>query len=107
MRDSSVALAFAQVGIGTVEAPSTEHWQGPTEIPEDADAERVLEPVDTRQPAAPLMLISPPAWRDVPLEPMRWLATNRISAGDVTILSGDGGGGKTTIALQLAIAVER
>jgi RecA-family ATPase len=38
---------------------------------------------------------------------MRWLATNRIPAGDVTILSGDGGGGKTTVALQLAIAVER
>jgi RecA-family ATPase len=36
---------------------------------------------------------------------MRWLATNRIPAGDVTILSGDGGGGKTTIALQLAGAV--
>jgi RecA-family ATPase len=38
---------------------------------------------------------------------MRWLATNRIPAGDVTILSGDGGGGKTTVALQLAVAVER
>jgi RecA-family ATPase len=36
---------------------------------------------------------------------MRWLATNRIPAGDVTILSGDGGGGKTTTALQLAVSV--
>jgi RecA-family ATPase len=57
--------------------------------------------------AAPLKLVCPPAWRDVPLEPMRWLATNRIPAGDVTILSGDGGGGKTTVALQLAIGVEQ
>jgi RecA-family ATPase len=56
---------------------------------------------------AALSLICPPAWRDIPLEPMRWLATNRIPAGDVTILSGDGGGGKTTVALQLAVAVER
>jgi RecA-family ATPase len=55
--------------------------------------------------AAPLVLICPAAWRGVPLEPMRWLATNRIPAGDVTILSGDGGGGKTTVALQLAQAV--
>jgi RecA-family ATPase len=38
---------------------------------------------------------------------MRWLATNRIPAGDATILSGDGGGGKTTVALQLAVAVEQ
>ena len=36
---------------------------------------------------------------------MRWLATSRIPAGDVTILSGDGGGGKTTTALQLAVSV--
>jgi RecA-family ATPase len=36
---------------------------------------------------------------------MRWLATNWIPAGDVSILSGDGGGGKTTVALQLAVAV--
>ncbi|WP_213740948.1 AAA family ATPase [Bradyrhizobium sp. dw_411] len=60
------------------------------------------------QPAVQrLQLVCPPAWRDVPLEPMRWLATNRIPAGDVTILSGDGGGGKTTVALQLAVSVER
>src|SRR5260221_4993295 len=38
---------------------------------------------------------------------MRWLATSRIPAGDVTILSGDGGGGKPTVALQLAVSVER
>lgn len=55
----------------------------------------------------PLQLISPPNWRDVPLPAMRWLATHRIPAQDATILSGDGGGGKTTVALQLAVAVER
>jgi RecA-family ATPase len=52
----------------------------------------------------PLRLVCPQAWRNLPLEPMRWLATNRIPAGDVTILSGDRGGGKTTVALQLAVA---
>ncbi|MGF6309953.1 RecA-family ATPase [Bradyrhizobium sp. i1.8.4] len=65
------------------------------------------EPAGEPPQAAPLRLICPPAWRDVPLEDMRWLATNRIPAGDATILSGDGGGGKTTVALQLAVAVER
>ena len=34
-----------------------------------------------------------------------WLATERIIANDAIILSGDGGGGKTTIALQLAVSV--
>src|SRR5262249_25448466 len=57
------------------------------------------------QPARPFTLGQPTAWRGRPVEPMRWLATNRIPADDVTILSGDGGGGKTTIALQLAAAV--
>jgi RecA-family ATPase len=55
--------------------------------------------------APPLALITPPQWRGVPIPPMRWLATNRIPMGDVTILSGDGGGGKTTLALQLAVGV--
>lgn len=58
-------------------------------------------------PAAALTLVCPPAWHGVPVPAMRWLATNRIPAGDVTILSGDGGGGKTTVALQLAVAVEQ
>jgi RecA-family ATPase len=61
----------------------------------------------TLDPIEPLTLVSPQAWKGAPLEPMRWLATNRIPAGDATILSGDGGGGKTTVALQLAVAVER
>jgi RecA-family ATPase len=75
----------------------------PTEYPESADG----EPDQAPAPARPLATVCPPAWRDVPLEPMRWLATRRIPASDVTILSGDGGGGKTTVALQLAVSVER
>jgi RecA-family ATPase len=52
-----------------------------------------------------LELETPAQWCGVPIPPMRWLATNRIPADDTVILSGDGGGGKTTIALQLAVAV--
>lgn len=52
----------------------------------------------------PLALVAPAAWRGVPLQPMRWLALHRIPAADVTILSGDGGGGKTTVALQCGVA---
>jgi RecA-family ATPase len=86
--------------------PQDEDYQGPTEYPDIADGESDFAAEMPTQPA-PLTLVCPPAWRDVPLEPMRWLATNRIPAGDVTILSGDGGGGKTTVALQLAVAVEQ
>lgn len=57
-------------------------------------------------PRTPMRLICPSQWRGQPVPPMRWLATNRIPARDVTILSGDGGGGKTMVALQLAVAVE-
>jgi RecA-family ATPase len=79
------------------------------EYPESADGLPDHEPMNGASTVVrpPLALICPPAWRDVPLPPMRWLATHRIPAGDATILSGDGGGGKTTVALQLAIAVER
>lgn len=64
------------------------------------------EPDEAPAEAVPLQLVCPPDWRGQGLPSVRWLATNRIPAGDVTILSGDGGGGKTTVALQLAVAVE-
>jgi RecA-family ATPase len=97
--------AFAPAGVVADQPPADDGYLGPTEYPDGADG----EPDFTMQavPATALALVCPPAWRDVPLEPMRWLATNRIPAGDVTILSGDGGGGKTTVALQLAVSVER
>jgi RecA-family ATPase len=92
------------------EAPRSEAEPPPVDSM-DAYGSDPVEPVAivTNQPPAPArpLLVCPPAWRDVPLEPMRWLATNRIPAADVTILSGDGGGGKTTVALQLAVSVER
>lgn len=71
------------------------------------DAEPDLEAQSQAQAPVPLHLICPPEWRDVALPPMRWLATHRIPAADATILSGDGGGGKTTVALQLAVSVEQ
>jgi RecA-family ATPase len=83
-----------------------------------ADPEPIVEPDSGTldEPAPPpravngkagasLRLTCPPDWRGIAIPPMRWLATHRIPADDVTILSGDGGGGKTTIAMQLAVAV--
>jgi RecA-family ATPase len=78
---------------------------GPEDYGLSADAVLLIGADD--EPVKPLHLISPPAWHDTPLPAMRWLATHRIPATDATILSGDGGGGKTTVALQLAVSVER
>lgn len=113
-RSSKVAEAFAirARARGDVDEPAPEQieppaWEGPTDIPASADGELIVEPLNgaTRAPAEPLTTITPATWRGTPIVPMRWLALNRIPANDVTILSGDGGAGKTTIALQLAVSV--
>ena len=44
-------------------------------------------------------------WKGVPIEPRRWIAHNRIPVGEPGIMSGDGGTGKTKLALQLAVAI--
>jgi RecA-family ATPase len=44
-------------------------------------------------------------WEGVPIEPRRWVAHNRIPVGEPGIMSGDGGTGKTKLALQLAAAI--
>lgn len=86
-----------------------DRWKHTGEPPPTTGFEgyRANAPKVILDPIEPLSLVSPSAWKGAPLEPMRWLATSRIPAGDATILSGDGGGGKTTVALQLAVAVER
>jgi RecA-family ATPase len=44
-------------------------------------------------------------WEGVPVEPRRWIAPNRIPVGEPGIMSGDGGTGKTKLALQFAVAI--
>jgi RecA-family ATPase len=44
-------------------------------------------------------------WEDVPIEPRRWLVSNRIPTGEPGLLSGDGGSGKTKLVLQLGVSV--
>ena len=103
-----IRAAFGPVALRTPEHPPARwppdegYYEPPTDIPNSA----VTGP-ETGAPALPLALICPPAWRDIPLKPMRWLATNRIPATEPTIMGGDGGSGKTTVALQLAVSVEQ
>jgi RecA-family ATPase len=78
------------------DGPPVDDRPFPDEYPESADGDLVVDigPATVDGAALPLLLICPPDWRGVP-----------IPAADVTILSGDGGGGKTTTALQLAVSV--
>jgi RecA-family ATPase len=104
---AAAELGIVEVFRADLEEPPVDDIPMPASIADyglSDDAGPVVErPAGTVE--APLTLVTPAQWRGIPIPPMRWLATNRIPAGDVTILSGDGGGGKTTLALQLAVSV--
>jgi RecA-family ATPase len=51
----------------------------------------------------PLETITPAAWKGTKLIEECWFAFNRILGNDLAILAGDGGAGKTEIALQLCV----
>lgn len=52
----------------------------------------------------PLETIDPLRWQDKPVPERRWVVPDLIPEGNVTMLGGDGGHGKTLLALQLLIA---
>ena len=54
--------------------------------------------------AKPWGLIDPLKWQGKPIPRRRWLAPDLIPMNNVTMLAGDGGLGKSQIALQLLIA---
>jgi hypothetical protein len=81
--------------------PPADDWQPPTAIPGSQD--HMAEPEQI--PAAPF--ISPPSWPEEPPPRVSWVAHNLIPRGDVSSLGGDGGSGKTMLALQLATAMAR
>jgi RecA-family ATPase len=87
------------------------HDDGPTydRYPESADGEPDFAPLNgtTRAPAEilPFETFDASQWEGVPIEPRRWIADDRIPVGEPGIMSGDGGTGKTKLALQLAVAI--
>jgi RecA-family ATPase len=54
--------------------------------------------------APQLRIINPADWEGVPVPTREWIVPDWIPARTVTLLFGDGGAGKTTLALQLAVA---
>ena len=49
-------------------------------------------------------IIDPTAWEGIPAPARKWVVDNLIPAGTVTLLSGDGAAGKSTLGLQLGVA---
>jgi RecA-family ATPase len=66
-------------------------------------------PINTTTDALPEILpfetFDASQWEGVPIDDRRWIVHNRIPVGEPGIMSGDGGTGKTKIALQLGAAV--
>jgi RecA-family ATPase len=71
----------------------------------EVKGERVVVHLPVAEPQ--LNWINASDWQGQPVPPRRWLVPNRIPMSNVTILSGDGAAGKTTIAMQLAVGVVR
>ncbi|MGY4409122.1 RecA-family ATPase [Bradyrhizobium sp. LB7.1] len=111
-----VLQAFADAGVASRQEPPDDGRPLAMEYPESADGEPVVEP-DTEEVGAggtwapspkqvlPLETFDASQWEGVAIEPRRWIAHNRIPQGEPGIMSGDGGTGKTKLALQLAAAI--
>jgi RecA-family ATPase len=80
-------------------------------VPERGDygttSARLPATIDDTSAIAPAKFITPAAWPNEAPPPVDWLVASRIPRGDVTTLHGDGGAGKTDIALRLAANVAR
>jgi hypothetical protein len=97
-----IAEAFEDA-IGTVPLPlDVPHQNGGTDGREhDARGGSPGKPKEYR----PIPFLRASQWNGVTVPPKRWLVQDRIPMRQVALLSGAGAIGKTTIALQLAVAV--
>jgi RecA-family ATPase len=110
--DAVAADAFARFEFGDdataappqVEAPPADAY------PESADGLPDHGPVNgstfaQSQDVQPFETFDASQWQGVPIESRYWIAHNRIPVGEPGIMSGDGGTGKTKLALQLGTAI--
>lgn len=97
-----VADAFARNGIGLRELEEPPPHDA---YPESADGELIADLPPASDKLAAYVAITPSAWKDTEAEQQRWLASARIPRGDLTIMAGNGGSGKTEIMVQLLVYV--
>jgi RecA-family ATPase len=69
------------------------------------DAQHAKDQQSEPKPPEPFPFIRASSFDGQKAPARRWLVNNRIPMRNVTLLSGDGAVGKTTIAMQLAVAV--
>jgi|SRR5450631_3407499 RecA-family ATPase len=108
----TVEEAFARngIGVGAASDEPKDHWRSPNS-PEDyglsADADRGADvDIDSNSTAqAAFSTITPVTWKGTEPVKQRFLVNGRVPIGDLTILAGNGGSGKTEIITQLLIAV--
>ncbi len=62
-----------------------------------------LNKANGEAPAASLSVIFPPDWHCVAVPERKWVVDKLLPLDNVTMLSGDGGLGKSQLALQLLI----
>jgi RecA-family ATPase len=94
----SLAIEPANGNVADLEPPPDD-WEPPAEVSDVA----TIAP----GPIAQAALVTPLDWPDEPPPRVSWVAHNLIPRGDVSSLGGDGGSGKTMLALQLATAMAR
>jgi RecA-family ATPase len=98
-----------------------DNWQSPNSLEEyglsedagpraanghDADRAPIKNtPTDAPPEILPFETFDASQWEGVPIDDRRWIVHNRIPVGEPGIMSGDGGTGKTKLALQLGAAV--
>ena len=82
----------------------TSEWTpGETDSTTDNAAEGTKD--ETKPPSGPpLPFINIAAWHDVPVPERKWVVRDRVPLAAVTLMSGEGGVGKTILALHLAVA---
>ena len=90
--------AFAKngIGIGAPDEPPVNDFDSSHRY-NSSQSQADIDP-----PPPSIKTVTPAEWPDEKPPPVDWLADQRIPRGDVSTLHGDGGSGKTDVALQLA-----
>ena len=102
--DDDAQLIFAQAQRDEAAEQVNGHDAAPDEPPPASSPDEYGVPavVAEKPPPEPATFTTPSLWPQEAPPPVDWVVTGRIPRGDVTTLHGDGGAGKTDVALQLA-----